>query len=367
MSGPQLQLMKILHCIPSLGGGGAERQLTYLADALTRRGEDVHVATTSRGANWDRLLAAGATAHELALSHPHDPRLLLELRALVARVEPDIVQVWLRQMDVVAGLAAISRRKPLVVSERSSAEAYPASLKHFVRLRVGRFADAVVANSAAGAAYWRERLGDDRKLHVIPNIVPVEEIAQARRAPDLPFETTQPLVLYAGRLDTEKNVDTLIAAFDVALTRRRFNVAICGTGTMQPRVAAWLQGRGLAGHVRLLGYTDDLWGLMKRASALVSPALFEGNPNVVLEAMAARCPLVVSDIPAHRALLDETSAVLVDPRSPQAIAEAILTTLDDTGAAEIRAEAAFSRTVHNRAEAIAARYAEVYRGVAAGR
>ena len=47
---------------------------------------------------------------------------------------------------------------------------------------------------------------------------------------------------------------------------------------------------------------------MKSAAALVSPAIFEGSPNVVLEGMACGVPLVVSDIPEHRELLEDSAA-----------------------------------------------------------
>src|SRR5689334_17836594 len=104
--------MKILHCIPSMQGGGAERQLTYLAAELRRQGEEVHVAITSHGVNFDRLVAAGAVVHELHGRSPHDPALVLQLRALIAALDPAIVQSWLLQMDVVAGVAALSRKTP---------------------------------------------------------------------------------------------------------------------------------------------------------------------------------------------------------------------------------------------------------------
>jgi len=355
--------MRILHCIPSMAGGGAERQLTYLAAGLRKRGDKVHVATTSRGVNWDRLLESGATAHELRTAGPHDPRLFWQLRALIRKVDPHVVQVWLRQMDVVGGLAALVQRKPLVLAERTSIEAYPPSLKHHVRVRIGSRADAIVANSEQGAAYWRACLADDRRLHVIPNIVPVADIAEVSPAADLPFTTARPLVLFAGRLDAEKNVETLLTALSAALVRTSFNVAFCGTGTMQARVVEWIASNGLGEHAAILGYTPALWSVMKRAAVLVSPALFEGSPNVVLEAMAARCPLIVSEIPGHRALLDESSALFVDPQAPLGFASAICDVLQAPAAAEARADAAFARTGLYDTEAIASSYQEVYRTI----
>jgi glycosyltransferase involved in cell wall biosynthesis len=104
---------------------------------------------------------------------------------------------------------------------------------------------------------------------------------------------------------------------------------------------------------------------MKRANVTVSVSLFEGSPNVVLEAMAAGCPLVVSDIAAHRELLDEQSAILVDPRDPRQIADAIIKVLSDPEAAARRARAAYDRVQHYSLSATARQYADLYRELAA--
>src|SRR5687767_10243130 len=149
--------MKVLHCIPGMGGGGAERQLAYLAGPLGERGWDVHVALGRGGPNLSRLQSGGATVHWLAGSGNHDPRLAWQLARIFRRVRPDIVQVWFVQMEVLAGSLSEVFRVPWVMSERSSVLAYPPSLKNRVRVALAHTADAVVSNSSAGDAYWRTR------------------------------------------------------------------------------------------------------------------------------------------------------------------------------------------------------------------
>jgi len=209
-------------------GGGAERQLTYLASEMHRLGEEVHVAVVSRGPNWERLLASGATIHELSARGPHDPRLLKQLIGLIRSVSPDIVQVWLRQMDILGGLAALIERKPFIVSERSSAGAYPASAKHGLRILMGRFASAIVSNSRGGDDYWRRRVGQQTPRYVIPNAVPVDEIEQVSVTAIHTSRSNRNVVLFAGRLDAEKNIDVLLEALTAALAGENFDFVCCG-------------------------------------------------------------------------------------------------------------------------------------------
>jgi len=100
---------------------------------------------------------------------------------------------------------------------------------------------------------------------------------------------------------------------------------------------------------------------------LVSPSLFEGCPNVVLEGMACGVPLVVSDIPAHRELLDASAAILVPPHSAPALATAIETALSDRPAAVARARVAQERASRHSLSAAAQQYDAAYREVLRGR
>jgi glycosyltransferase involved in cell wall biosynthesis len=265
-------------------------------------------------------------------------------------------------MDILGGIAALMHRKPFVLTERASEPAYPPSVKHVVRLRVGRLAGAVVANSEEGARYWRGRSGRHGRTCVISNAVPVREIT------GIPPETPtagRKVILFAGRMEPQKNIDVLLPALLLTLQAIDCDVIFCGEGSLKGRIVEWIDRHRLANRAAVLGYRPNLWGLMKGASMLVSPALFEGAPNVVLEAMACRCPLVVSDIPEHREFLDDSAACLARPDSPADLAEAMRSVLQDENSARARAEVAFGRVERFNPAVIAQRYLDLYRTILA--
>ena len=361
--------MKVLHCVPSLEGGGAERQLTYLVKELVQIGWDVHVAYVQGGPNLRRLEGTGATLHQLKAIGNYDPRIFWQLLRILRTVEPDIVQCWLLQMEVLGGLASMLTRTPWVFSERSCEHAYPPSLKSWLRVKVGLLATAIVPNSDGGDRYWRGQARRPLRSRVIPNGLPLVDIANA---PTATFEeagvtTGDPLVLNAGRFGPEKNFDTFIRAMRLVVSEHAAEAICCGDGPLRRSIDKQIAETGLTGRVRTTGYAANLWSLMKRASVTVSVSLFEGSPNVVLEAMACGCPLVVSDIAAHRELLDERAAMLVNPREPRQIADAIVDVLRDPDAAAKRAQVAHDRIQRYALSTIARQYADLYRELVASK
>jgi glycosyltransferase involved in cell wall biosynthesis len=350
-----------------LAGGGAERQLTYLAQELVRIGCDVHVGYVHSGPNMNRLQATGATLHRVSALGNYDPQILGRLLAMIRKINPDVVQCWLLQMEVLGGLASVLTRTPWIFSERSSHAAYPASAKSWLRVKMGLLATAIVSNSEGGERYWRAQGRGRLRCHIIPNGLPLEEIADAptATAKDAGVTADEPLVLTAGRFGPEKNLDVLIRAIQLVVARHPAKTICCGEGPLRSGVEELVARSGLAGRVRTVGYAPNLWSLMKRATVTVSVSLFEGSPNVVLEAMACGCPLVVSDIPAHRELLDEQAAILVDPRNPRLIAEAIIQVLSDRDGAAQRARVAYDRVQRYSLSAVARQYADLYRELAA--
>jgi glycosyltransferase involved in cell wall biosynthesis len=372
--------MRLLYCIADLGQGGAERQLSYLASEMARTGHEVHVASFRGGANLERMRAAGVVWHRLVNDGSRGPGVLFGLgrlvRASVAffrlvglmrRLKPDVVQTVLAPMDMLGGAAALLTRTPWVLKEGSSALAYTISRGYRIRFAFGRLADAVVANSAGGYEYWRaSRVG--RTLRVIPNGIPLEEIAESDSGSvnGFAFAPGEKVVLYAGRVDVGKNVEDLIEALARISGEVPFVAVICGDGTHRGRVERMARYLGIADRVVFTGYVDNLWNLMKRADAFVSMSRCEGRPNVVLEAMACGCPLVVSDIPAHREILDGRTALFAGPDEPAETAAALKATLLRGDEARARAHAARVKVSGWSVEAMARLYEETYTGLLAG-
>ena len=354
--------MRILHCIPSMGGGGAERQLAYLAEEFTCMGWEVHVALLSGGPNMDRLEASGAVIHPLAARSNYDPGILYQLLRTIKSVKPDLIQVWMLQMEVLGGTAAQMARVPWILSECSSELCYPPTFKIKLRVSIAFGAGAIVSNSTGGDEYWRARLGSRVPRWVIPSALPLDEIeaAQAAGPEETGLGPEQKVVLYAGRFSPEKNLETLVLALRQVVSQPGIVAVLCGDGPSRPTIERQVQEYELADRVRLPGYVPSVWSWMKRADVFVSAGLFEGQPNTVLEAMACGCPLVVSDIPAHREFLDEHNALLVDPNTPVEIAQAIGSVLSAPEAAARRAQAARARVAAWSVPAIARQYEQVY-------
>ncbi|PWB42321.1 MAG: hypothetical protein C3F19_04435 [Rhodocyclales bacterium] len=355
--------MRVLHCIPTMGGGGAERQLACLAGAWTRRGLEVHVALCEGGPNLERLRSSSAVVHRIPRRSNYDPGIAVGLVRRIRAVKPDIVQTWIPQMDVIGGIAALWTGVPFVVSERSSQAQYPGGWKDRLRCAIGRRAARIVANSEGGRAYWISQGKGAGSIAVIRNGIPFEEID--RSPEDVPGSPgvlpEEELIVYAGRLSREKNLWNLVEAVRLVLgARPKARAILFGEGSQRAGLEEAAQRNGFGDRLQLRGYTDGIWGILKRADVFVSVSTHEGNPNAVLEAAACRCPVLLSDIPAHRELLDAESAVFVPPSSVSGIAEGIEGVLEHAEEAKRKAEIAYSRMLRYSIGSAAEAYLSLY-------
>jgi glycosyltransferase involved in cell wall biosynthesis len=350
--------MRVLHLIPSLAGGGAERQVTYLLRGLHGLGCDVHLGIFRGGTNLGRAEASGASVHWIREAGRYDALVIPRTIRLVRSLRPDIVQTWLTPMDIAGGIASNLTGTRWILSERTSDRHNPGGIKHWLRGHMGRRAAAVVANSRGGLAVWPH---SPAMKFVVPNALPLDEIEACER--DESDYGGARVLLFVGRLDHEKNIPNLLAALREVVAQRDAIALLCGIGPLENEVRKWIDDARCGSRIRLLGFTDRAWSLMKRADLLIAVSRYEGQPNAVLEAAACGCPLVLSSIPAHLDCFDDSAALYTSPDDPQAIAARMLNALDDVAGAQKRAARAREIVREWSIERASAAYLQIYEQV----
>lgn len=337
--------MKILHCVPSMGGGGAERQLCYMAEQMSRDGVNVHVAYFQDGPNVQRLNFSGAEIHHLSCLSNYDPMIIYKIVKTIRKINPHIIQTWIPQIDILAGISSILTNTPFILSERASSLAYGNRWKDRLRIAVGRKADAIIANSKEGINYWADKIKKP-VLTVIRNGIPFDEILQAPKLslPYMQIDESNEIIIFAGRYDKQKNLFNLLTALQQVLNERDKAVAIFfGDGPQKQSLINLKEKFGVRDRIKIMDYTSELWNWFKAADVFVSVSDFEGNPNTVLEAIASKCPVVISDIPEHREILDEYSSYFVPVSDTKVIADGIIKALSDHDEAQHKVENAYNK------------------------
>jgi glycosyltransferase involved in cell wall biosynthesis len=331
--------MRLALVISSLGGGGAERVMTQLANAWAERGDDVTLITLASD-RMDRyplapavhriaLEVAGNSAHVLA-AIGHNIVRIRALRRAIAASRPDAVISFIAESNVRVLIAAAGLRVPVIVSERTALNG------HHMRgvwraLRRWSYpqASAIVAQTRRCAAEL-EVLAR-RQVEVIANPVSIESRPDGA---SMQGGTSGHTLLAVGRLSPEKGFDLLIEAFALVAPRHPdWRLVILGEGRLRAGLEQKIAEHGLDGRIAMPGFDANVRRAMRRADLFVLSSRYEGFPNALLEAMTEGRACVSFDCDAGpRELIDHRrNGWLVPAGDAQALSAALDTLMGDAG------------------------------------
>ena len=235
---------------------------------------------------------------------------------------------------------------------------------------VFRFFDAVVPLSSDLYEGLLRFPGLGRNLRLIRNGVDLSEIdSVTQRSPELQAWKSQGGVIvgYIGQLIPRKGLDTLLHAFrSLDIPGKR--LCIVGEGPQRLELERLADRIGEKERVHFFGFRDDRIALMKCFDVFVLPSRLEGIPRCVLEAMAARVPVVATDIPGCRALVeDRVTGMLFPVDDHVGLAEKLRLLLGNDALKDSVADAGH-RLVRKEysAETMAEKYTKLYMELAGG-
>ena len=192
----------------------------------------------------------------------------------------------------------------------------------------------IIAISEETAEDLRSLLGADAPITTIPNPIVTPEIhALAAAGTDHPWLTRPreiPVVCFAGRLEREKDLPTLLRAFASLTARRRCRLVIIGDGSLRRETEAEREALGLTERVDMPGWAANPYPFLAGADLVVLSSWWDALPTVLIESLALGTPVVSTECGAGpREILDGGRyGPLVPPRDPEALAAAIAETLD---------------------------------------
>ncbi|MEN6558754.1 MAG: glycosyltransferase [Thermoguttaceae bacterium] len=361
---------RVLLLIPTLDRSGAEKQLCLLAEGLPRDEFEVGVCALTRGGPLEeRLAKAGVPTTVIGKRWKFDPMAFWRLRQFVGQWRPELIHAWMFAANTYGFAAARRCGVPHFLVGQRCVDPWKSRLQLAVDRRLAVCADRVVVNSEGVRDFYVGHGAPADRVCVIPNGVRIPEPPIGTRRQllaELQLPETAKLVGLVGRLWPQKRVKDAIWAADLLkVIRDDVHLLVIGDGPERDRLRRFRDLCEIQDRVHFLGHRNDVPRLLPHFDVLWSSSGYEGQSNVILEAMASGVPVVATDIPGTRELVvaGETG-FLVPVGDRAALTKWTHRLLNDSAlasrmaaAGRARAQAEFS------VERMVERHVELYRAV----
>jgi len=355
----------VTELMASGAGGGAQVHVQSLVERLDRNRYDVEVITLSDGPAVRRIRATGTTVH--VIDDPDDQVAIAAVVRLLQERLTDVLHNHMYRAEVVGTRAALQLAeqglpKPYVVSTIHSSRIRSEEDRALLR-RLTPSMDRLIAVSRAIVAKLVAEGRTPAPVDLIYNGVDLQRYDVTEACCTLPeeygFPEGSPLIGVVARLEPEKGHATLIDAWPLVLERvPEARLLIIGEGSQRETLEAQADGLGLLGEqcepdrcvgtrqarpgakILFTGLRDDVPAVTAALDVAVLPSYREAQGLAILEAMALRRPVVATQVGGVPEMIENgKTGLLVPPRDPQALADAIVRLLTDHPLADILARA----------------------------
>lgn len=361
--------LKVLFFITALPAGGAERVMLCILRHLDREAFVPHLALLKREGDLIGNIPEDVVTHNIGMEGcsigKEMPALILRLRKTIREINPDVVLSFLWDPNII-NLAAnlIFKHTKVIISERCALHLYFEStfgsgIKRRIATGLTKFlystADHIITVSKGIKGELIAMGLPSAKITDIQNPIDISLIDRLRTEV---ADINKPYILFAGRLNRQKNIPVLINAFNRLKDDYNIKLVILGRGEEEDNLKKLARTLTIEERVIFRVFTENPYKYMQDAEVFVLSSDYEGFPNVLLEAMACGVPAVSTDCQfgPREIIEDGKSGFLVPVGDSNAMAAAIRNILDKPGIKEQVITEGLRRVKSMDAETVVKRY-----------
>ncbi len=319
--------MKILYVITSSNVGGTEKALFEVLKRIDRDKFSVYVCCIKKPGLFGKSFEAYSKGfYSMGLSESGGIKAILsfipaliKLIFLICRIKPDIVHSFLFRANIMSRLAAKAGRVPVVISSIRVAE--KERYKYFIEKLSSSLVTKYVTVTNALKNEMAEKSGiSEEKIITVYNGIDIAENIKT----SLPERIKS--IAMIGRLHEQKGHIILFKAMQRVLKHHpEATVFLWGNGQKKKILENYLQQEGLSENILFKGVSDNADNMFSGIGMVVLPSLWEGFPNVLLEAMVYQKPVVASNIPGiDEIIVHGETGLLTPPGDETALADTML-------------------------------------------
>lgn len=299
----------IIWWIDHLGPGGAQEDLAVLTESLSTYNVKQTVVCLNRAPSQDfldRIQKNKVTVHVIGKKRLFLLVGFVDVLTLLNRKSFDISVSCLLYADLLGNLFSYAKKIPVRITSQVSSNRHYSFLQRLLLRAVLTSATDVVLNSRTYLSFAKEYLPPKVPIHVISNGVKDVKKSRIRKGLRLPAMLDLPedsiFIGSVGRLSPEKRLRDLISAL-ASISDERIHLVLVGDGPEKEFLQSAAVSENVSSRVHFTGYVEDVRSIFDSLSLFILSSSFEGMSNSLLEAMAAGCPVAVSEIDGNLELV----------------------------------------------------------------
>ena len=323
---------KIIHIITSLRQGGAQRILSELI-ASTKNNFDhkICVLLNERNSNMTKIIKSNGV--EIIYINTKNPisifKSLIYFNKFLTAYSPDLIQTWLYHSDLFSCLFKF-KKIPIIWNIRHTNSSLKSSPIHrILTIKICSLLSYIVPKiiiscSKSGIEY-HEKIGYSKKFKYIPNgnTRKLELLNSAKKRKD----NKKYIIGYFHRFNQQKDIQTFFRACNILKNKysRKFIILIAGANMDKKNIdlAYMIKKYQLENEIQLYGFTNEIESyILKSDLTVLSSKEGEGCPNIIIESMSYRVPVVSTDCGDSKLIISD-SGYIVPIKKPDLLAKKI--------------------------------------------